>query len=417
MHSLHELVSETVVMKFGGSSVADPEKIRQVAGRVVAAHEEGLRVVATVSAMGRTTDGLLELARRVSADPDPRELDMLLSTGGRAACALVAMAINDLGHEAVSYAGSQAGILTDAVYTDAKIIEITPTRVLEALLAGKIVLVAGFQGFSREAMDVTTLGRGGTDVTAVALAAALGSSCEVYSDRAGVLTADPGVVPEARKLPVVSYATMLEMASSGAEVVTARAVELARSRGVRIHVRSIHSDDEGTWIEEAPEGERSGVEAVTHSESEVVFALSRLPNRPGAAATVLDAVAAEHVDVGTILQLVGPDTAGELGLSVSKEDVVATRRALERAQEIGAVEVEEIAGLGMVSLVGAGIRSRPEVGAEGLRALAAEGISPRLVATAPVRISWMIGRDEVLSAVRALHDAFALGVTGNQATE
>src|SRR6188768_471139 len=243
--------ADTVVMKFGGASVADPEKIRNVAARLVEAQRRGARVVATVSAMGDTTDGLLALAHDVSPEPYPRELDMLLSTGERIACALVAMAVHDLGSEAVSFTGSQAGIITDPVHTKAKIREITPVRVLDALEREKIVLVAGYQGFSRDTMDVTTLGRGGTDATAVALAASLGASCEIYSDVPGVFTADPRIVPDARKLSVVSYDEMLEMAASGAKVLMLRSVELARNHGVRIHARSTFSDETGTWIEEA----------------------------------------------------------------------------------------------------------------------------------------------------------------------
>ena len=279
MAAAREPQPETVVMKFGGSSVSEPELVREVARRLVAAHERGLRVVGTISAMGRTTDALLELARSVSSSPDPRELDMLLSTGERTACALVAMAVHDLGQEAVSFTGSQAGILTDAVYTKAKIREITPVRVLQALDDGRIVLVAGFQGFSRDTMDVTTLGRGGTDATAVALAAALGASCEIYSDVPGVFTADPRVVPEARRLPVISYEEMLEMAASGAKVLMLRAVEIARAHGVRIHARSTMSDEPGTWVEEVDVMEQPIVSAVTHSEDEVVFTLTGLPGR------------------------------------------------------------------------------------------------------------------------------------------
>src|SRR5918999_2047758 len=245
-----ETTTDTVVMKFGGSSVADPDKIRHVARRLVEAHEAGARVVGTISAMGKTTDLLLELARQVSPHPHPRELDMLLSTGERTACAPVAMAVHDLGHEAVSFTGSQAGIITDAVYNRAKIREITPVRVVEALDKGRIVLVAGFQGFSRDTMDITTLGRGGTDATAVALAAALRGSCEIFSDVSGVFTADPRIVPDARKLDVVSYEEMLEMAASGARVLALRSVELARAHGVPIHARSTFSQEEGTRVED-----------------------------------------------------------------------------------------------------------------------------------------------------------------------
>ena len=396
-------------MKFGGSSVADPDKIKDVARRLVEARERGVRVVATVSATGDTTDGLLSLAQEVSPEPHPRELDMLLSTGERIACALVAMAVHDLGYEAVSFTGSQAGIITDPVHTKAKIREITPVRVVEALDLGKIVLVAGYQGFSRDTMDVTTLGRGGTDLTAVALAAALGASCEVYSDVAGVFTADPRIVPDARKLDKVSYEEMLEMAASGAKVLMLRAVELARGQGVRVHARSTFSTEPGTWIEDADNLEQPIVSAVTHSEDEVVFALRNVPDRPGSAAAIFDAVAAEHANVDTILQNVVHDAA-ELSFSVPQDDVPATRRALERAQEtIGPLEIEEIADLGKVSLVGAGMRSHPGVAARMFRTLADEEINLRLISTSPIKISCLIPREHVERAVRVLHAAFSLG--------
>ncbi len=396
-------------MKFGGSSVADPDKIKDVARRLVEARERGVRVVATVSATGDTTDALLSLAQEVSHEPHPRELDMLLSTGERIACALVAMAVHDLGYEAVSFTGSQAGIITDPVHTKAKIREITPVRVVEALDLGKIVLVAGYQGFSRDTMDVTTLGRGGTDLTAVALAAALGASCEVYSDVAGVFTADPRIVPDARKLDKVSYEEMLEMAASGAKVLMLRAVELARGQGVRVHARSTFSTEPGTWIEDADNLEQPIVSAVTHSEDEVVFALRNVPDRPGSAAAILDAVAAEHANVDTILQNV-PNDAAELSFSVPQDDVPATRRALERAQEtIGPLEIEEIADLGKVSLVGAGMRSHPGVAARMFRTLADEEINLRLISTSPIKISCLIPREHVERAVRVLHAAFSLG--------
>jgi aspartate kinase len=399
---------ETVVMKFGGSSVSEPEQIRSVARRLVAAHESGLRVVGTVSAMGKTTDALLELAGQVSSSPDPRELDMLLSTGERTACALVAMAVHDLGQEAVSFTGSQAGILTDAVYTKAKIREITPVRVLQALDEGKIVLVAGFQGFSRDTMDVTTLGRGGTDATAVALAAALGASCEIYSDVLGVFTADPRVVPEARKLESVSYEEMLEMAASGAKVLMLRAVEMARAHGVRIHARSTFSDEPGTWIEEVDVMEQPIVSAVTHSENEVVFTLSGIPDEPGSAATVLEAVAEEHVNVDTILQNVVHGVA-ELSFSVPKDDAAATRRGIDAAAgTLGPIEVDENENLGKVSLIGAGMRSHPGIAAKMFRTLASEGINLQMISTSPIKISCMIERSDVERAVRSLHAVFAL---------
>jgi aspartate kinase len=400
---------ETVVMKFGGSSVADPEKIKDVAARLVEARELGVRVVATVSAMGDSTDGLLALAHDVSPDPHPRELDMLLSTGERIACALVAMAIHDLGYEAVSFTGSQAGIITDPVHTKAKIREITPVRVVEALDHGRIVLVAGYQGFSRDTMDVTTLGRGGTDATAVALAAALGASCEIYSDVLGVFTADPRIVPNARKLDRVSYEEMLEMASSGAKVLMLRAVELARGQGVRVHARSTFSTEAGTWIEDGAGLEQPIVSAVTHSEDEVVFDVTGLPDEPGTAAAIFDAVATEHVNVDTILQNVAHGLAA-LSFSVPKDDVLATRRALARAEaSIGSLKTAEITDLGKVSLVGAGMRSHPGVASKMFRALADEGINLRLISTSPIKVSCLIPRVDAERAVRVLHEAFALG--------
>jgi aspartate kinase len=411
MSTAPETTSKTVVMKFGGSSVADPDKIRHVAQRLVDAHERGLDVVATVSAMGDTTDTLLELALRVSPDPQPRELDMLLSTGERIACALVAMAVHDLGHEAVSFTGSQAGIITDPVHTKAKIREITPVRILDALETGKIVLVAGFQGFSRDTMDVTTLGRGGTDATAVALAAALGATCEIYSDVPGVFTADPRIVPDARKLDVVSYEEMLEMAASGAKVLMLRAVELARGQKVPIHARSTFSDEEGTRVEDVAGMEQPIVSAVTHSEDEIVFALRDVPDRPGSAAAIFDAVAAEHVNVDTILQNVVHGSA-EVSFSVPQQDVPATRHALGRAHEaLGPFHVEEISDLGKVSVVGAGMRSHPGVAARMFRTLAEEGINLRLISTSPIKISCLIARSDVERAVRSLHAAFSLGET------
>ena len=395
-------------MKFGGSSVADPDKIRHVAERLVEARARGIRVVATVSAMGDTTDGLLELAGQVSAQPHPRELDMLLSTGERIACALVAMAVNDLGYEAVSFTGSQAGIITDPVHTKAKIREITPVRVLEALDRGRIVLVAGYQGFSRDTMDVTTLGRGGTDATAVALAAALGASCEIYSDVEGVFTADPRIVPDARKLDRVSYEEMLEMAASGAKVLMLRAVELARGHDVPVHARSTFSTEAGTWVDDAEGLEQPVVSAVTHSDDEVVFSLREVPDRPGTAAAIFDAVAAEHVNVDTILQNVVHDAA-EISFSVPQDDVPAARRALAQAQEsVGELEIEEIADLGKVSLVGAGMRSHPGVAARMFRTLADEQINLRMISTSPIKISCLIPRADVERAVRVLHDAFSL---------
>ena len=401
-------MTETVVMKFGGSSVADPDKVRNVARRLVDAKRRGARVVGTVSAMGKTTDTLLALASDVSPTPNPRELDMLLSTGERIACALVAMAIYDLGENAVSYTGSQAGIITDAAHTRAKIREIRGDRIRTALDDGRIVLVAGFQGFSRDTMEITTLGRGGTDATAVALAAALEGACEIYSDVPGVFTADPRLVPEARKLPVVSYEEMLEMAASGAKVLMLRSVELARSHGVRIHARSTFSDEEGTWVQDAEGMEQAIVSAVTHSETDVVFTLTGIPDRPGVAARIFDTVASAHVNVDTIIQNVVHGRA-EMSFSVPAEDVQATRGAIEATQaDLGAYDVAVNERLGKVSLIGAGMRSHPGVAATMFRTLAELGINLEMISTSPIKISCMIDRQRIPEAVRALHAAFRL---------
>ena len=398
---------DTIVMKFGGSSVADAEKVKNVAKRLVVAKERGLRVVGTVSAMGKTTDGLIDLANAVSPEPNPREMDMLLSTGERISCALVAMAIHDLGHEAVSLTGSQAGIETDASHTKAKIERINPHRVVAALDLGKIVLVAGFQGVSAATKDVTTLGRGGTDATAVALAAALGAACEINSDVPGVFTSDPRIVPEARKIARLSYEEMLEMSASGAKVLMLRSVELARNHGVRIHARSTFSDEQGTWIGE--DGmENAIISAVTHNEKEVVFTLTGIPDRPGAAATVFDAVAAEHVNVDTIIQNTIHQNA-ELSFSVPSEDVAAARAGIASAMAaLGAMEVEEDHDLAKVSLIGAGMRSHPGIAAKMFRTLADNGINLRMISTSPIKISCMISKSEMATAVRVLHEAFEL---------
>jgi aspartate kinase len=408
MQAVPENVTDTVVMKFGGSSVADPDRIRHVARRLVDARERGVRVVGTVSAMGRTTDTLLELAGSVSPHPNPRELDMLLSTGERIACALVAMAVHDLGHEAVSFTGSQAGILTDSVHTNAKIREITPVRVLDALERGRIVLVAGFQGFSRDTMDVTTLGRGGTDATAVALAAALGGSCEIYSDVPGVFTADPRIVPDARKLPVVSYEEMLEMAASGARVLMLRAVEIARGHGVPIHARSTFSDEPGTWVLEREESAGAAVVcAVTHSVDDVLFTLRGLAEERSPAA-ILGVVADAQVSVDTITLDTGRSPA-ELAFSVTRDDAGPARRALAAAREgLGEIEVEETAGLGKVSIVGAGMRTHPGVAAQMLRAFEDVRIEPRTISTSPVKVTCLVDGEAVERGVRVLHGAFEL---------
>lgn len=391
------------VQKFGGTSVGDPEKIKQVARRLVAARERGTRVVGVVSAMGQTTDELISLARQVSPHPDPRELDMLLTVGERISCALVAMAINDLGFEAISLTGSQAGIVTDTVHGKAKIVEIRAQRIHHALDRERIVLVAGFQGISTE-LDLTTLGRGGTDTTAVALAAALGAeACEIYTDVAGIFTADPRLVPTARKLHAVSYEEMLEMAAAGAKVLQLRSVELARNTGVRIHVRSTFSDRPGTWVTQEDERmlEQAIISGVTHTTEEAVYRVQG--TQP---AELFEALANEHVNVDTIIQT-GTDV---IVFSAPLDDRVAAGATLDR---LGA-SWSERDDLGKVSVVGAGMKSHPGIAAQTFGVLRSLGVEPQFVSTSPIKIAFYVHRDEVERAVGALHEAFELGVPGSE---
>ena len=386
----------TVVMKFGGTSVAGPERLKNVARRLVAAREEGNRVVGVLSAMGDTTDDLIALAHDVSPAPHPRELDMLISVGERISCALAAMAINDLGQEAISLTGSQAGIVTDTSHTKAKIVEVRARRIHEALDAGKIVLVAGFQGVST-AYEVTTLGRGGSDTTAVALAAALGAAdCEIYTDVEGVFTADPRVVPHARKLHAVTYDEMLEMAAGGARVLQLRSVEFARNHGVRLHVRSTFAEAPGTWIteEDARMLEKAMISGVTHTTEETVYRVDGV-----AAARLFAELAEAQVNVDTILQ-----SGEEIVFSAPVGDRSAAEAALERLGAAWSARED----LGKVSVVGAGMRSNPGVAAKTFATLGGLGIEPQIVTTSPIKIACYVGLDDVERAVAALHDAFEL---------
>ncbi|MGH3134232.1 MAG: aspartate kinase [Gaiellaceae bacterium] len=386
-----------VVMKFGGTSVADAERIVAVARRLAAARAAGQRVVGVLSAMGSTTDELLDLAREVSPVPHARELDMLASVGERVSCALAAMALIDLGHDAISLTGSQAGIVTDTTHGKAKIVEVRARRIHEALDRGVVVLVAGFQGVSTDS-EVTTLGRGGSDTTAVALATALGAeACEIYTDVAGVYTADPRVVPAARKLGVVSYDEMLELASSGARVLQLRSVEFARSHGVALHVRSSFSDGEGTWVvaeEDERMLERAIISGVAHTVDETVYRVEGVP-----AAVLFSALAEARVNVDTILK-----SSAEIVLSAPTEEHEATSKALDALAARWTVDSE----LGKVSVVGAGMKSHPGVAATAFATLSEQGIEPVMVTTSPIRIAVHIRRDDVERAVRALHDAFGL---------
>jgi aspartate kinase len=386
----------TLVMKFGGTSVADPEKIRRVASRLVEAKRAGNRVVAVVSAMGQHTDELVSLAHEVSPQPKPREMDMLISVGERISCALVAMAIADLGLDAISLTGSQAGIVTDTVHGKAKIVEVRAHRIHEALDSDRIVLVAGFQGVSTD-FDITTLGRGGSDTTAVALAAALGAdACEIYTDVDGVFTADPRLVPGARKLHAVSYEEMLEMAASGAKVLALRSVEFARNHGVKLHVRSTFTGDEGTWITEEDERmlEKAMISGVTHTLEEAVYRVSGTDR-----ADLFDALADASVSVDTIIQ-----TGEDIVFSAPTEDRVATEAAL------GGLDAnwEERADLGKVSVIGAGMKSHPGIAARTFQTLRNLGVEPDLVATSPIKIAFYVPQGDVERTVVALHEAFEL---------
>jgi aspartate kinase len=392
------LAAGLVVMKFGGTSVGDVDRLKRVARRCVAAKDAGNRVVAVVSAMGKTTDELIGLAREISDRPSPRELDMLVSVGERISCALVAMAIIDLGHSATSLTGSQAGIVTDATHTKAKIKEIRAQRVHEALDRGEIVLVAGFQGVSESSHDVTTLGRGGTDTTAVALAVALGADlCEIYTDVAGVFTADPRLVAGARKLDEVSHEEMLEMAASGAGVMATRSIEVARAHDVDLHVRSSFDDAVGTWIRKEDERmlEQALISAVVHQREETVYRVDGV-----APAALFGALAEAAVNVDTIVQ-----TGPEIVFSAAVEDRDDAARALDGLGVAWSARDD----LGKVSVIGAGMKSHPGVAAKTFATLEREGIEPAIVSTSPVKIACHVETGQVDRAVKALHEAFGLG--------
>jgi len=416
-------VPQTVVMKFGGTSVADADQIKRAASRVARAADQGARVVAVLSARGKTTDELLAMAYEVSDRPHPREMDMLLSTGERISCALAAMVINDLGHEAISLTGSQAGIVTDTSHTKARILDVRADRISAALDEGKVVLVAGFQGVSTDA-DVTTLGRGGSDTTAVALAAALGADvCEIYTDVAGVFSADPRIVSDARKLIAVSFEEMLEMAASGAGVLQLRSVEYARNHGIPIHCRSSFEDGPGTFVQPEDQSmERPLVTAVTHSTEEARVTLTDLPDRPGIAGRVLTVLAGANVNVDMIIQnepiparpsdgdSPPPGQSADMSFTVPRDDLRVALAALEVLRgELGIGEVASDAGMGKVSIVGAGMKSHPGVAARTFSVLGEAGVNIEMISTSPIKISCVIREEHVERAVRELHTAFDLG--------
>ncbi len=399
-----------VVQKYGGSSVADADRIRAVAEHVVHTKRQGHDVVVVVSAMGKTTDSLLRLAHDVSPEPHLRELDMLVSAGERISMALLCMAIHDMGVYATSFTGSQAGIVTDSTHGKAKILEVRADRLRDGLALGHVVVVAGFQGVSLE-KEVTTMGRGASDLTAVALASALGAdACEIFTDVTGVFTADPRVVPKARRLSIVSYEEMLEMAATGGKVLALRSVEFARNHGVALHVRSSFTWEPGTWVRKEDEGmEAAIISGVTHDLSEAKVTLVGVPDKPGIAARLFRALADEAVNVDMIEQNVSIHGVTDISFTMPRADLTAGRRITEAmAAEIGATEVIADADIGRISLVGAGMKTHPGVAATMFEALADEGVNIEMISTSSIRISCVVRGQDVERAVRALHDRFEL---------
>ncbi len=403
-----------VVQKYGGTSVGDTDRISSVADRIVRARERGQDVVAVVSAMGETTDDLLEKASDITPVPEPRELDMLLTAGERIAMSLLAIAVNARGCKAASYTGSQAGIITDTQHGKARIVEIRPARIKESLDAGNVVILAGFQGLSTD-YDITTLGRGGSDTTAVAMAAALGADvCEIYTDVDGVFTADPRTHPEARKIDHISYEEMLELAAAGARVLQLRCVEYARRHGVKIHVRNSLGDQPGTWVEEDEEGttgmlESALIRGVALDTEEAKVTLDEVPDRPGIAASIFKAVAAEGIHVDMIVQNISHDGRTDLSFTVPRADLTRLNAVLDGiVTDVGALRYETDAAIAKLSLVGAGIKSNPGVAADMFDALAAEGINIGMISTSSIRISCVIRAEDGERAVRAVHQRFGL---------
>src|SRR6187551_1704346 len=400
----------TLVMKFGGTSVADPEKIRRVASRLVEAKRAGNRVVAVVSAMGQHTDELVSLAHEVSPQPKPREMDMLISVGERISCALVAMAIADLGLDAISLTGSQAGIVTDTVHGKAKIVEVRAHRIHEALDSDRIVLVAGFQGVSTD-FDITTLGRGGSDTTAVALAAALGAdACEIYTDVTGVFSADPRIVPLARKLTRVHFDEMLEMAGAGSKVLALRSVEFARNHNVPIHVRSSFTWEQGTWVNfEEPGMEDPIISGVVTDANDAKVTVLGVPDQPGVSAALFEPLAARNVVVDMIVQNTSTEGHTDISFTVPKADMTVSEQIVGQvAIDIGAKGVTHDADIAKVSIVGAGMKTSPGIAAKMFRTLADEDVNIEMISTSTIRISVVIAAADLERAARSLHHAFGL---------
>ncbi|MFT2016212.1 aspartate kinase [Streptomyces sp. 796.1] len=412
-----------VVQKYGGSSVADAEGIKRVAKRIVEAKKNGHQVVVVVSAMGDTTDELIDLAQQVSPIPAGREFDMLLTAGERISMALLAMAIKNLGHEALSFTGSQAGVITDSVHNKARIIDVTPGRIRDALDQGAVAIVAGFQGVSQVKKDITTLGRGGSDTTAVALAAALDAEvCEIYTDVDGVFTADPRVVKKARKINEIAFEDMLELAASGSKVLHLRCVEYARRHNIPIHVRSSFSGHVGTWVRNKPEGEEGMEQAiisgVAHDTSEAKITVVGVPDKPGEAAVIFRTISDAQLNIDMVVQNVSAASTGltDISFTLPKTDGHKAMEALTKAQpEIGFDSLRYDDQIAKISLVGAGMRTNPGVTATFFEALSNAGVNIELISTSEIRISVVTRQDEVKDAVRAVHSAFGLDSESDEA--
>jgi len=412
-----------IVQKYGGSSVADAEGMKRVANRIVAAKRDGNQVVVVVSAMGDTTDELIDLAKQITPIPSGRELDMLLTAGERISMALLAMAITNLGHEARSFTGSQAGVITTSAHGRARIIDVTPGRIQEALAEGAIAIVAGFQGISQDTKDVTTLGRGGSDTTAVALAAALEADvCEIYTDVDGVFSADPRVVPAARKLKTVTYEEMLELAASGAKVLHLRCVEYARRYDLPIHVRSSFTTNEGTWVvKDHPQGgemEQAIISGIAHDKSEAKITIVGVPDRTGVAARIFQAIADADINIDMIVQNVSAAATGltDISFTLPKAEGADATAILQKLQgEVGFASIQYDDQIGKLSLVGAGMRSHPGITATFFGAMSEAGINIEMISTSEIRISIICRQADLERGAKAAHAAFGLDADSNEA--
>ncbi|MEY3315548.1 MAG: aspartate kinase [Ilumatobacteraceae bacterium] len=403
-----------IVQKYGGTSVADPERMRNVARHIAATKAQDNQLVIVVSAMGKATDNLLDLARQVSSAPTGREMDMLLTTGERISMSLLCMALQDLGVDAMSFTGSQVGIITDTVHGRAKILEIKGDRVREALSEGKVAVVAGFQGVST-AKEITTLGRGGSDTTAVALAAALKADvCEIYTDVTGVFTADPRIVPQARKLKHLEFDEMLEMAGAGSKVLALRSVEFARNHNVPIHVRSSFTWEQGTWVTgEVRKGEQNMEEpiisGVVHDASDAKITVLGVPDQPGVSAALFEPLASANVNVDMIVQNTSTAGTTDISFTLPKTDVANAQPIVERiAKQVGATGVTQDTNIAKISLVGAGMKSSPGIAAKMFRVLADNNVNIEMISTSTIRISVVVAAPMLEKAIRSLHTAFDL---------